>query len=88
MPRRQHRPLVISPQLRRGVRIYQAGARTEDARRSWREYCRLAHAHRATAIPDDAHGTNNGYTNYGCRCVRCTIARSTYAQQYTTSDVT
>lgn len=26
--------------------------------------------------PTQAHGTTNGYTNYGCRCVACTEAHA------------
>lgn len=28
----------------------------------------------ATQVPDERHGTLTIYTNYGCRCIPCTVA--------------
>jgi hypothetical protein len=49
--------------------------------------CRIKHANRYAAdraqrearpTPDSVHGTRGGYTNWGCRCVDCTHAQTTY----------
>lgn len=31
---------------------------------------------------DPRHGTNNGYTNYGCRCDLCRKANAIYVSEY------
>lgn len=33
---------------------------------------------------DDRHGTENGYNNYGCRCVPCRTAHTTYTREVLT----
>lgn len=32
-------------------------------------------------MPRDAHGTRNGYVNYGCRCKRCREANTRYHRE-------
>lgn len=56
-------------------RGYAAGCRQECCRRAHTLYTRAKKAERiARGIPEQVHGTPNGYNNYDCRCTPCQIA--------------
>ena len=56
-------------------RGYAAGCRLFCCRRAHNEYTQARKAERiARGIPEQVHGTPNGYNNYDCRCAPCSIA--------------
>lgn len=58
---------------------YRKGCRCEPCTVAWREKCtreRQARFARELDPDDHRHGTTNFYSNYGCRCDKCTDAQS------------
>lgn len=56
-------------------RGYSAGCRQFCCKRAHAEFNAIRKQIRiARGIPEHAHGTTNGYSNYDCRCDACMIA--------------
>jgi len=67
----------LPPGVRHGTyAAYQRNCSCERCTAAAREYNRHWRARAVLAVGDPRHGTDNGYTNFACRCVRCQQAHS------------
>lgn len=68
---------TFTPPVKRGVQPLTCSEackkkRKTEANLRWRK---------TAVIPESAHGTISGYTNYGCDCARCRAANAEYQRE-------